>query len=81
MLCLQKKMREFRMCLKKEVVRYCKEGMVTTADRVRNGITEDYDIPRGTPKPPCHKTQAVMMIENIDAIKNEGANPWIPGYS
>ena len=66
---------------RKEVLRYCKEGMVPTADKVRNGIAEDYDIPRGTPKPPCHRKQAILMIENIDAIKNEGANPWIPGFS
>ena len=67
--------------LKKEVMRFYEEGMIPTADKIKKGILIDYDIPNGTPKPPCHRKQAVIMLENIDSIKNENTNPWVHGYS
>ena len=66
---------------KVEALRFCKEGMVPTADKIKSGILEDYDIPENTPKPPCHRRSAVLMLENIDLIKAEDANPWVRGYS
>ena len=64
-----------------DAFRFCEEGMVPTADKIKKGIKVDYDVPAGTPKPPCHRKQAVIMLENIDSIKNENANPWVQGYS
>lgn len=62
---------------KKEVLCFCDEGMVLGVYKMGN----EYVIPDGTPKPPCHSKSAVLMLENIELIKNENANPWIRGFS
>ena len=60
---------------------YCDEGMVQGAVPVYNGLKRDYDIPENAVKPPCHKKVAILMIDNIDLIKNEDADPYIQGLS
>ena len=66
---------------KKECLRLCDEGMILMAVKRKTGTTYDYDIPDDTQKPPCFRCQAVIMLENIDLVKNESANPWVRGYS
>lgn len=63
-----------------EVLQYIRGGLVPTADRV-NAAKEEYEISEGTPRPPCFRGTAVTMLENIDAIREEGADPYVRGLS
>lgn len=63
-----------------EVLQYIRSGLVSTADRV-NAAKEEYEIPEDTPRPPCFRGTAVTMLENIDAIREEGADPYVRGLS
>ncbi len=63
-----------------KVLQYIRDGLVPTAELV-NAAKEDYEIPDGTPRPPCFRGPAVTMLENIDAIREEGANPYVRGFS
>ena len=63
-----------------KVLQYIRDGLVPTAELV-NAAKEEYEIPDGTPRPPCFRGPAVTMLENIDAIREEGANPYVRGFS
>ena len=63
-----------------KVLQYIRDGLVPTAELV-NAPKEEYEIPDGTPRPPCFRGPAVTMLENIDAIREEGANPYVRGFS
>lgn len=63
-----------------KVLQYIRGGLVPAADRV-NAAKEEYEIPEGTPRPPCMRGTAVTMLENIDAIRDEGADPYVRGFS
>ena len=63
-----------------KVLQYIRDGLVPTAELV-NAPKEEYEIPEGTPRPPCFRGPAVTMLENIDAIREEGANPYVRGFS
>ena len=63
-----------------KVLQYIWDGLVPTAELV-NAAKEDYEIPDGTPRPPCFRGPAVTRLENIDAIREEGANPYVRGFS
>lgn len=63
-----------------KVLQYIQGGLVPTTERV-NAAKEEYEIPEGTPRPPCMRGTAVTMLENIDAIRDEGADPYVRGFS
>ena len=63
-----------------KVLQYIRDGLVPTAELV-NAAKEEYEIPDGTPRPPCFRGPAVPMLENIDVIRDEGANPYVRGFS
>ena len=63
-----------------KVLQYIRDGLVPTAELV-NAAKEEYEIPDGTPRPPCFRGPAVTMLENIDVIRDEGANPYVRGFS